>query len=59
MSTVGYGDVSPKTNIGRLFMMCYIVCGLAIFATYTPYVYEFYRSRSPYAGRYERADSKK
>ncbi|KAL5272758.1 hypothetical protein ACHWQZ_G000808 [Mnemiopsis leidyi] len=59
MSTVGYGDVYPTTGIGRSFMMVFIVCGLAMFATYTPYLYEFYRSRSPYAGRYERADSKK
>lgn len=33
MSTVGYGDITPKTADARLFTVSLIVLGLAIFAT--------------------------
>ena len=32
LTTVGYGDLSPKTDAGKVFTMIYIVVGLGILA---------------------------
>uniref|UniRef100_A0A8D0H535 RCK N-terminal domain-containing protein n=1 Tax=Sphenodon punctatus TaxID=8508 RepID=A0A8D0H535_SPHPU len=40
MSTVGYGDVYAKTTLGRLFMVFFILGGLAMFASYVPEIIE-------------------
>ena len=36
MSTVGYGDFSPVTDLGRGFMILFILAGLAFFAAILP-----------------------
>lgn len=33
MSTVGYGDISPKTDTARLFTISIIILGITVFAT--------------------------
>ncbi|MGH8190166.1 MAG: voltage-gated potassium channel protein [Rhodanobacteraceae bacterium] len=33
MSTVGYGDITPQTSEGKLFVVSIIVLGVAVFAT--------------------------
>ncbi len=33
ISTVGFGDFSPETAIGKVFTMGYIVIGLGVFVT--------------------------
>lgn len=33
MSTVGYGDITPKSNEARLFVVSLIILGLTVFAT--------------------------
>lgn len=33
ISTVGYGDFAPKTDIGKLFTSGYVLCGLGVFVT--------------------------
>ena len=32
LATVGYGDLSPKTDLGRVFTMGYIVVGIGLLA---------------------------
>jgi voltage-gated potassium channel len=34
-TTVGYGDVTPKTNMGKILGICLMLVGTAIFAMYT------------------------
>ena len=36
LSTVGYGDVSPKTTLGYIFITFFIIGGLALFAAMLP-----------------------
>lgn len=33
VSTVGFGDISPETAVGKIFTMFYIVIGLGVFVT--------------------------
>lgn len=34
LTTVGYGDITPKTELGRLFTTFYILIGVGIIATF-------------------------
>ena len=31
IATVGFGDLTPKTTLGKLFTVGYVVCGLGLF----------------------------
>ena len=31
LTTVGYGDISPTTNAGKVFTMIYVVAGIGVF----------------------------
>lgn len=33
LTTVGYGDYSPQTSAGKIFVMIYLIVGIAIVAT--------------------------
>lgn len=34
LTTVGYGDIHPLTNIGKIFTMLYVLVGIAIFSAF-------------------------
>jgi voltage-gated potassium channel len=34
LATVGYGDFSPKTDLGKIFTIFYIITGIGILATF-------------------------
>ena len=34
LSTVGYGDFSPQTNLGKLFTVIYIIMGLGMLSSF-------------------------
>eukprot|EP00055_Hartaetosiga_balthica_P017447 m.117155 g.117155 ORF g.117155 m.117155 type:complete len:1593 (+) comp9318_c2_seq3:129-4907(+) len=44
-STVGYGDISPQTMLGQLFVMGMIIVALAILPTQFTAIAEVYRAR--------------
>jgi voltage-gated potassium channel len=35
LATVGYGDITPKTDIGKLFTTLYVLIGIGIIVTFT------------------------
>ncbi|XP_053319761.1 potassium channel subfamily U member 1 [Spea bombifrons] len=52
MSTVGYGDITAKTTLGRIFMIFFIVGGLALFASHAPEIVDIVGSTKKYNGTY-------
>ena len=42
LSTIGYGDFSPKTDEGKLFTIFYIIVGIGIILSFINTVYHHY-----------------
>uniref|UniRef100_A0A0N4ZBA4 BK channel n=1 Tax=Parastrongyloides trichosuri TaxID=131310 RepID=A0A0N4ZBA4_PARTI len=59
MSTVGYGDIYCTTFFGRIFMVFFILGGLAMFASYVPEIADLIGSRQKYGGEYKGEHGKK
>jgi len=53
MSTVGYGDVSCQTVLGKMFLIVFILVGLALFASSIPEIIDLIGTRSKYGGAYK------
>lgn len=41
LATVGYGDFTPQTDIGKLFTVAYLLCGVGLFVAAAAAVAEF------------------
>ncbi|XP_060712469.1 calcium-activated potassium channel subunit alpha-1-like [Hemiscyllium ocellatum] len=59
MSTVGYGDLIVKTTVGQVFMVFFIILGLALFASHVPEIIEIIGSHRKYTGKYSHSTGKK
>ncbi|XP_026045343.1 calcium-activated potassium channel subunit alpha-1a isoform X2 [Astatotilapia calliptera] len=59
MSTVGYGDVYARTTLGRLFMVFFILGGLAMFARYVPEIAALILNRKKFGGSYNSTRGRK
>ncbi|XP_038639231.1 calcium-activated potassium channel subunit alpha-1a isoform X15 [Scyliorhinus canicula] len=59
MSTVGYGDVYARTTLGRLFMVFFILGGLAMFARYVPEIAALILNRKKYGGTFNSTRGRK
>jgi len=53
MSTVGYGDISCKTDLGKLFIALYMMGTIVMFAQFIPEIGRNLMDRPRYAGEYE------
>ncbi len=40
LATVGYGDFAPKTDIGKIFTIAYLIIGLGIFAAFVSNLFQ-------------------
>lgn len=54
ISTVGYGDISPQTETGRVFIIVLIILSIFLVAYLIPAVSEVLSQWSPYSGSYIR-----
>lgn len=54
MSTVGYGDIHCVTDIGRTFIVFFLLFALAIFASSVPEIYDIVGKHPRYGGSYEK-----
>ena len=52
ITTVGYGDISPETDAGRIFVSLLIIAGIILVAYATPTISELLESYSQYSGSY-------
>ena len=43
LATVGYGDFTPKTDLGKIAVMIYIISGIGIFLAFIQGYFEFIR----------------
>lgn len=43
LATVGYGDFTPKTDLGKIFTMFYVISGIGIFLAFVQTYFEFLR----------------
>jgi len=53
MSTVGYGDISCITTLGRAFQVLFLTVGLALFASAIPEIIELLGNRTKYGGSFK------
>ncbi len=47
LTTVGYGDFSPQTPIGKIFTMIYLLLGLGLLASFITVIAVHYRGSNP------------
>ena len=47
LTTIGYGDFSPQTTLGKLFTILYILIGIGIILGFIDTVYKHYKTKPP------------
>lgn len=45
LTTIGFGDFAPQTDLGKLFTILYIIIGVGIILAFINTVYHHYRTR--------------
>uniref|UniRef100_A0A8B7WGX0 Potassium channel subfamily U member 1 n=1 Tax=Castor canadensis TaxID=51338 RepID=A0A8B7WGX0_CASCN len=58
-STVGFGDVVAKTNLGRTFIIFFTLGSLVLFANYVPEMVELFANKRKYTTSYQVVKGKK
>ena len=46
LTTIGYGDFSPTTDLGKLFTIGYIIVGVGVILGFINAVYHHYKSQN-------------
>lgn len=46
LTTIGYGDFSPQTNLGKLFTMAYIIIGVALILGFVNTLFLHYKEET-------------
>ncbi|KAB0346704.1 hypothetical protein FD754_011561 [Muntiacus muntjak] len=59
MSTVGFGDVVPRTYLGRIFIIVFTLGSLVLFANYIPEMVELFANQKKYTSPYQVVKGKK
>ncbi|KAM9670590.1 potassium channel subfamily U member 1 [Dama dama] len=59
MSTVGFGDVVPRTSLGRIFIIVFTLGSLVLFANYIPEMVELFANQKKYTSPYRVVKGKK
>jgi len=59
MSTVGYGDITCTTEVGRVFQLMFLAVGLMLFAGVLPEILELLGQRSKWMGSYTSVKGKR
>lgn len=45
LTTVGFGDLTPQTDLGKLFTVIYLITGVGLILTFIDIVYKHYLNR--------------
>ncbi|KAL3311475.1 hypothetical protein Ciccas_009943 [Cichlidogyrus casuarinus] len=59
VATVGYGDITADSCLGKCFMMLFILLGLAVFANSVPEIADIVSSGKKYGGVYKKTSGKR
>ena len=59
LTTVGYGDLSPQTSLGKILTICYILAGLGIMGSFIATISSKNEEKVKEIGKIEKTKAKK